>query len=237
MTLKCAVIILNLVGSIMNTSVRHIIDEYSKIDATDHQKKVAFYEDHFAEICLLNTKGQSYFKIQYVKSLFDLGRYNQVLALIDELIELVFYEERSEEFYATSYDQLIFIKACAHYNLNEMDDAVLIADQLLGISSGEKSYHNFYRRAVRKEYLLSNNQWQLGAIILLLISGLISGLSLLKMSIFSGIDIFYFSLFINAMVLGILAYQYAWSWWSSRQKLSRTLDEKTERQRLHGSNI
>ena len=135
------------------SDLSYIYDEFKEIEPNDYLQKLKFYEELNEQIFSLQKDQQYFLKFEYVKALFDLGRYQKVLLEIDELIEYIFLHNLSfsdEDCFVHS----IFIKAASTFHLSMYDKAIELSKQLVSM----KPENRIYAELLRKCYY-QKNEW------------------------------------------------------------------------------
>ena len=147
-----------------------ILLQFDNIDVDDHIERVQFYEDHATNIFSLEEEKQFYCTFQYIQSLFELKRYDTILSEIDAVIEYVFFNE--VDFYkGCPFERMLYIKSHCYSKTMKHEEALSLANQLVGINPINSVYHKNLERICRaKEYSQSNNQRFLSLILILISS-------------------------------------------------------------------
>lgn len=187
----------------MTPTKENIIDLYKRIDPQDYLEKISFYQDKAFIIFNLDKKNQYFFKYEYVQALFDLGRYDQVLSSIDDIIEFVFLN--NVNYRPDTYEHLVFLKTASLYDLQNYDRAVNLAEQLVGMSPDTKFYQRFLARAYYHQSLQKSYRWRNISMVIILISAVLSGIFLLYRDTASFQYLYQISIGLNAIVVLSLA--------------------------------
>ncbi len=128
----------------------NIFEEYKEIAPNDYLQKIRFYEEKSQYIFELVHDQQYFLKYEFVKALFDLGRYQKVLAEIDDLIEYVFLEGASFS-NADNFEELVFVKAASTYHNGDTHQAQLYSQQLLTMKPNNKIYAELLRKCIHSK--------------------------------------------------------------------------------------
>jgi len=118
------------------------------IDRDDHHERIIFYEQKSAQIKILDDIDRYYCDYQYINSLYTVGRYDDLLAVIDPVIEFVFIHD-VDFIPSRTYEQLLYIKTEALHETLRYDQALDIGKQLLGMHPSDSRY----KKLVEKTYL------------------------------------------------------------------------------------
>jgi len=148
---------------------------FEQIDHDDHLERIMFYEENTAFIFALEEEKQHYFTFHYIISLFESGKYENVLSEVDALIEYVFLNEVS---YASAnvYEDLLYKKAYSQYQLLKYEDAIHISEQLIGIDPRNERYIKLLRQSARAFFNFRSSGIRLTALILIFCSAIISAI-------------------------------------------------------------
>jgi tetratricopeptide (TPR) repeat protein len=190
----------------MTPTKENIVDLYKMIDPQDYLQKVSFFRDKAPIICHLDQKHQYFFKYEYVQALFDLGRYEEVLTYIDDIIEYIFLN--NIDYRLNTYEHLIFLKTAAHYDLQHYDQAVCLAEQLVGMSPTTIFYQRFLERTYYHQSLHKSQRWRTICMVIILISAILSGVFLMYRDLVPFQYLYEISLGLNAVVILMLVVFY-----------------------------
>ena len=152
-----------------------IFKVFDEIEADDHVGRIQFYEQHTEFIFALEERKQHFFSFHYIQSLFELGKYEHVLAEIDPLIEYVFLQEVNYNGKYT-FEDLLFKKAQTLFQLVKYDEAIAIGEQLIGIHSENKEFQHFLQKAYQSQLNFSSAGIRLIALILIFFSAIFSAI-------------------------------------------------------------
>lgn len=150
-----------------------ILKVFDEIESGDHVARVLFYEQNTRFIFALDELKQHYFTFHYIQSLFELGKFDHVLAEIDPLIEFVFL---NEVFFlpAGTFEKLLYKKTVAYYKLVKYDEAILLGEQLIGMKPENWDYRQLMQRIYRAKLNFTSTNIRLTALILIFFSAIIS---------------------------------------------------------------
>ncbi len=190
----------------MASAQNNIFKLYSQIEPNDYLRKIKFYEEKTNQIFQLEIEQQYFLKYEFVKALFDLGRYEKVLGEIDDLIEYVFLNKTNFSA-GDNFEELVFIKGAAHYDLQKIDAALNIAQQLVSMKPHNSLYQQLLLKCYHSQLKEKFTNMRLSAILAILTSATISGIVLLKNGLAQSPYI-NFSIGINILVLIALVTTY-----------------------------
>lgn len=132
-------------------------DHYFIYHSLDTHGKVKYYLDKIKNNDTLDYYEKLELSIDYAFALFEIGKYEKYLYIVDEIIEQVIEEDIREVNGADVFESLLFKKAACHYNLEEYDGAIYILRQLVNINNKEYIYKNLLSRAIRRDRQKNNN--------------------------------------------------------------------------------
>ena len=161
---------------------KNIFEEYKEIEPNDYLQKIKFYEERSQQIFSLVDDQQYFLKFEFVKALFDLGRYSKVLVEIDDLIEYVFLNNVSYA-HGDSFVELIFIKAAANYHTQDYDQSIDLCEQLISMKPANRLYKELLKNAFRQKLKQNFTDLRLVAILIIIITAIIGGVYYLKYGI------------------------------------------------------
>lgn len=161
---------------------KDIFEKYREIEPNDYLQKIKFYEERSHQIFSLVDDQQYFLKFEFVKALFDLGRYEKVLIEIDDLIEYIFLNNVSYA-HGDSFTELIFIKAAATYHTHDYDKSIDLSQQLIGIKPANKLYRELLKNGYHQKLKQKFTDLRLVAILIIIVSSIIGGVYYLKFGI------------------------------------------------------
>jgi tetratricopeptide (TPR) repeat protein len=132
-------------------------DHYFIYHSLDTHGKVKYYLDKIKNNNALDYYEKLELSIDYTIALFEIGKYEKYLYIVDEVIEKVIEENIWEVQGVDAFEALLFRKAASHYNLAEYDAAIIILRQLVKINEHENLYKNLLSKAVRRDRHKNNN--------------------------------------------------------------------------------
>ncbi len=132
-------------------------DHYFTYHSLDTHGKVKYYLDKIKNNIELDYYEKLELSIDYTIALFEIGKYEKYLYIVDEVIEKVIEENIREIQGIDVFEALLFRKAASHYNLTEYDTAIFILRQLVKINDKENLYKNLLGKAIRRDRHKNNN--------------------------------------------------------------------------------
>lgn len=216
----------------MDLTSDHIIQLYEEIEEADHSYRVRFYESNTALIFSLDESRQNYFAFYYVSSLFELGKYEHVLAEIDQLIEYVFLHNINYGPLGT-FEELLFKKASALHNTLQFQNSISISEQLIGMHPHDRLYRKLTESSYRSWYNWKSSGVRLIAILLIFGSSIISAIFWLVNASYIGHSLLYtFMVVISPCLLALLilggsyGLNYLRSYWHVRELVLKKREAK-----------
>ncbi len=124
--------------------------QYLIFHSLDYRKRVLYFEQNIKNNITIDYFEMLELKVEYIFALFELGRYEKYLQLVDDCIEEVVYQN----FYTINdrdvFQLMIFKKANCFLNLERYDEALVIYKQLCNIDSNNKDYKSAFGLANRR---------------------------------------------------------------------------------------
>ncbi len=179
----------------MDNQKRHS-PTYYMYQSLDLHSKVKFYNEEIKNQPSLDYYEHLELRIDYTITVFEIGKYEKYLYLVDDVIEIVMEENIFHINGEDAFQTLLFKKAAAHFNLNEYENAIIILEQLKRINPKEQLYKFLLNQAIKKENL-SRKKHVLRPITIFL---LLTSLFLIIIDIFI-IDAFYYQYHESTLIL------------------------------------
>ncbi len=132
-------------------------EHYFNYHSLDTHGKVKYYLDKIKNNDELDYYEKLELSIDYTIALFEIGKYEKYLYIVDDVIEKVIEENIRELQGVDVFEALLFRKAASHYNLGEYDSSIYILRQLVKINPKESLYKKLLSKAVKKERHKNNN--------------------------------------------------------------------------------
>jgi tetratricopeptide (TPR) repeat protein len=122
-----------------------------KFYSLSNHSKVRYYEDYIQKNFDLTIDEKIELEIEYIFALFQLGKYDKVLANIDTVIEKVIFENIEKHNGHDAYLGLLFKKAACYHNLGKFDQCIALCRQLIKIDSTVPIYSHLLHLAQKKK--------------------------------------------------------------------------------------
>ncbi len=152
-----------------------ILQIFDQIERNDHVERILFYEENTELIFTLEERKQHYFTFHYIRSLFELGKYEHVISEIDPIIEYVFLY--NVNFLPTrTFEDLLLKKAYSLYQLVKYDEAIVLGEQLVGIHPEDLRFQEFLEKSYRSQLNFKSTGIRLTALILIFFSAIVSAI-------------------------------------------------------------
>ena len=98
-----------------------IFDRFLSIDSGAYRDIVHFYEDYRDRLYSMDALKRFEIQACYVEALFEMGKYREVLFIIDDTIETAIVFDYSRLFGVDIYFNLLLKKAVALFQLHKTD--------------------------------------------------------------------------------------------------------------------
>jgi tetratricopeptide (TPR) repeat protein len=132
-------------------------DLYFAYHSFDIHGKLKFYVEKIQNNTSLDYFEKLELSIDYTIALFEIGKYEKYLYLVDDLIEKVIEDNIRKINGVDVFETLLFKKAASHFNLKEYDLSINILRQLVKINGNEPLYKRLLSKAIRSERQLNKN--------------------------------------------------------------------------------
>lgn len=123
-----------------------IYRNFQAIDVLDFRAIISFYTHNKSEIKHLEFDAYFEILIAYTNALFHIGHYERFVSLVQLPLELII--EHNVLFYQGEdiYNELLFKKAAAHYNIGELNHAQKTLESLIKIDPFHSLSLQFYQK-------------------------------------------------------------------------------------------
>lgn len=118
-------------------------EAFLAIDASEYKEKVRFVDINKAELSSLPHEQYLQVMDAYAEALFEMGRYNEHIAIADHLIEQSILQNIQYVGRKDLYRDTLFHKAASLYNLEDVDGAIYILQELLKMESEDETTRLF----------------------------------------------------------------------------------------------
>ncbi|MBK8603454.1 MAG: hypothetical protein IPN87_10345 [Saprospiraceae bacterium] len=122
-----------------------IFDRFLSIDSGAYRDIVHFYEDYRDRLYSLDALKRFEIQACYVEALFEMGKYREVLFIIDDTIETAIVFDYSRLFGVDIYFNLLLKKAVALFQLHKTDESLIVTKQLLSMCPDEPNVRFFFK--------------------------------------------------------------------------------------------
>ena len=112
--------------------------------------KVKFYETYIKENDNLLYEEKLDLTLDYVLSIFSIGKYHKFLSLVDPIIETIIRDNIHSFNDQDLFQILLFKKAAALYNLKKYEESIIILKQLVKINDKVGDYRKLMWLAIIK---------------------------------------------------------------------------------------
>ncbi|MEM1323080.1 MAG: hypothetical protein AAGG75_22640 [Bacteroidota bacterium] len=122
-----------------------------EIQHEEYRTIIRFYEEYRQEITQLDFEEYFELLLAYTKALFEIGAYGSFVEVVDNAIGITI--EHNIHFYQGEdiYQELLFRKAAAYYNLHEFDKSKYILRELIKIDPWNQLTIRFLKKCLRGE--------------------------------------------------------------------------------------
>lgn len=112
--------------------------------------KVKFYETYIKENENLLYEEKLDLTLDYVLSIFSIGKYHKFLSLVDPIIETIIRDNIHSFNEQDLFQILLFKKAAALYNIKKYEESIIILKQLVKINDKVGDYRKLMWLAIIK---------------------------------------------------------------------------------------
>lgn len=159
--------------------IEDLLLDYAKIEKTNYQAKVQFYEERQSKIGELLTKDKFEIDVDYTFALFELGKYYKCVDILENLIEQVINENIFILNGEDIFQSLLFKKSACHYNIGEPNKSKHVLQELIKMDPLNETYQTFFKRCYRNEYK-QEYRWMGGLVVgLFLLAAFVISIELL----------------------------------------------------------
>ena len=192
------------------TYTEDLIAQYRQLDMGAHRDIIRFYEANKQTLPHLDIDEFIEIELGYTNALFEVGRYESFLITVQYLLEALIYHNIQYVNGEDAYENLLFRKAAAHYQLLELNSAARVLWEILRINPDNQAAAYLLKRCLVKSEPLFLRTAKAISIFLFLLSALVIGLELLIIRPFfdqyaHGVEIARIGIFLFALVLLIAA--------------------------------
>ncbi len=155
---------------------------FLEIDRAAFRSIIQFYERHQKDIFHLEEKESLELNIIYLRSLFEVGSYENFLKYVDGAIEAIIFNNILEFEGEDIYYELLFRKASALYHLYRFEDSAYICGQLIKINSDNSLAPHLLRKIYvdrKPKYLHSSRA---ASLVMFLVTAVLCAIELLLLT-------------------------------------------------------
>ncbi|MFM2394218.1 MAG: hypothetical protein RLZZ546_2200 [Bacteroidota bacterium] len=184
---------------------------YTTYHGLSHHEKIRYYNDSIKSMANISFDEWIDMSIDHSLVLFELGKYEKFLYLVDELIETVVKENIYTYGGKDVFKELLFRKAAANYNLEDYRQAETLVLQLIKIDEENTLYKLLYAKIINKKLFHTKKILRFSGVIMILASIIMKILDIFI------VEPFYYQYHIGFNytylclgIAGILTYVYDW---------------------------
>jgi tetratricopeptide (TPR) repeat protein len=128
-----------------------LFEHFQMLHADSSYEIIRFYETHEPSIQFIDVEQQFIMLCYYSNSLFATGQFSKYLEAAERLLETSIIEDIRYVDGVDVYLHNLNQKVCAHLELQELDEAIRVAKQLLAIAPQNKNYKKLLRKALMRK--------------------------------------------------------------------------------------
>jgi len=125
--------------------------KYFRLGETSYREKVKYYEDNYDLVQHLYFDDKVDIDMDYIQSLFEIGRYDRFLSKVDTILEVIIMENIYEFKGENIFNDLLFKKAACLFHNGNYDEAKNVLRQLIKIDASNYTALALYKICKRKE--------------------------------------------------------------------------------------
>lgn len=156
-----------------------VYQEYLELKSSDFQAKIRYYERNKSEIKQLPFSVSTEIQCECIIAYFEVGAYYKYLEKVDDLIQLVIEENIFKIKDKNIFEELLFRKAAASYNIVDYYKAEYVFSELLKINPTNDIYKRAYARCNVDKLRYEGQKFRAVTIFLFILTGLIIAFELL----------------------------------------------------------
>jgi len=131
-------------------SHNHYLD-YQLIPSNDYRGKIRYFDKHQEAFDLLDHDQRIDIHLNFAKALFEVGNYHRFVKVADPLIEQVIIENIYSHQGEKVFEELLFRKSAALYNLRKYDDSIKVLKSLTKIDPEHNLAKRLLPHCIRKK--------------------------------------------------------------------------------------
>lgn len=125
-----------------------------------YRERLAFYDTYIRTNPYIAPKEKNEMAIDHLLAIFEIGKYEKFLYEVDAMIEFVIEENIYHHNGVDAFRLLLFKKAAAHYNLEELENSKSILVQLKKMDGSNKLYSQLINRIDQHKGIWQSPFWQ-----------------------------------------------------------------------------
>ena len=133
-----------------SNSHNHYLD-YQLIPSNDYRGKIRYFDRHQEQFNLLDEDQKLDVHLDFTKALFEVGNYHRFVSTADPLIEKVIMDNIYEHQGEKVFEELLFRKSAALYNLRKYDESIKVLKSLNKIDPNHKLGKRLLPHCIRKK--------------------------------------------------------------------------------------
>ena len=165
--------------SISDSTQSDLYLHFKEIRSDEYRSIIRFFETHEPQINELAFREYFELKAAYMLSLYQTGSYNAYIRQVDHLIEdTIFYNIKIFQG-RDIFQELLFKKACSHFNLREYVQARHILHELIKIAPDNELYLKTLRRLLSSKKPAYVRHTRAGSVLIFMLTTLIIAVEIL----------------------------------------------------------
>lgn len=156
-----------------------LMEEYRAIDRSAHREVIKFYEKYKGSFGDLDTAAYLEIELGYCDALFELGRYESFLAVVQYMLESVIFHNIKYLNDEDVFEKLLVRKAAAHFHLEEYRTSQGVLWQVVRMNPHNHTAVYLLKRCLIKSQPTYLNHLRGLSIFLFLLSALVTAVELL----------------------------------------------------------
>ncbi len=165
--------------STQSTYHSKVYQDFMEIQNEEYRTIIRFFEEYQNEINQLDVEEYFELTMAYTKALFEVGAYNSFLNIVDEAIAATI--DHNIQFYKGEdiYQELLFRKAAAHYNLHNYEESKYILRELIKIDPWNQISVRFLKKCLRSQQPAYIRSARAGIVALFMLAALVIAVEIL----------------------------------------------------------
>lgn len=182
---------------------------YTTYHGLSFHDKIRFFSDNINLLDQIGFEEWVDISIDHALVLFELGKYEKFLYLVDDLIETIVKENIYNYRGKDIFEELLFRKAASNYNLEEYQQAETLVLQLMKINNDNNVYKLLYAKIIKRKLFHTKKFLRLIGVVLVLLSIFLKVMDIFIIDPFyNQYHIVFFYIYSAMGIAGILIYLY-----------------------------